>query len=140
MITRAWSECRLPVGSSASRSEGRATRARDADELLLAAGQLAGKEVAFAHDVEAVEQVAHAALALALGDVAVGKRHLEVFVNGEVVEQVVALENEAEVRALQFQPGGAIESMDGLSEQLVFTLPLGVVQAKDMQQGGFAGS
>jgi hypothetical protein len=37
------------------------------------------------------------------GDVAVGARDLEVFVDGEVVEEVVALEDEAEVLFLEFE-------------------------------------
>lgn len=58
--------------------------AGDAEGLLLAAGELGGVEVFF-------------------GDVAVGARDLEVFVDGEVVEEVVALEDEAEVLFLEFE-------------------------------------
>jgi len=42
MISSRVSSSRLPVGSSASRTLGSLTRARDRDPLLLAAGQLAG--------------------------------------------------------------------------------------------------
>ena len=52
-------------------------------------------------DAEAVEDVGDDALALGLLHVAVGERQLDVLVDGQVVEQVVALEHEADVALLQ---------------------------------------
>ena len=60
-----------------------------------------GIQVLLADDLEPVEHVADQALALGLLHVAVGERHVEVLVDRQVVEQVVALEDEADVLLLQ---------------------------------------
>ena len=78
--------------------------AGDAEGLLLAAGELGGVEVFF-------------------GDVAVGARDLEVFVDGEVVEEVVALEDEAEVLSLEFETLLFVELADGGSRRGCIRLP-----------------
>ncbi len=75
--------------------------ARDADELLLAAGELRGIEILLRDDAEAIEHVGDDALALGLADVAVGERQLDVLVDRQVVEQVIALEDEADVALLE---------------------------------------
>ena len=78
--------------------------AGDRHQLLLSAGELVRIEVLLADDVEAVEDVADHALALGALDVAVGERQVDVLVDGQVVEQVIALEHEADVLLLQPQP------------------------------------
>ena len=72
-------------------------RTGDAHQLLLAARELVGEEVLLADHLEAVEGVADQRLALGALDLAVGKRHLEILVDRQVVEQMVALEDEADV-------------------------------------------
>ncbi|MCR6657697.1 MAG: hypothetical protein NVV63_18240 [Opitutus sp.] len=115
-------------------------RAGDAHELLLTAGELRGIKVFLRDHVEAIERVAHDALAVLLGRVAIGERDLEIFVNGEVVEQVVALEDETEMFLLQLEAFLFVELVHGFAEQLVFTRPGAVVQAEDVEQGGLAGT
>ena len=78
-------------------------RARDADQLLLAARELVRIEILLADDLEAVEDVADHALALLPADVAVRERNLEVLVDRQVVEQVIALEDEADVLLVQLR-------------------------------------
>src|SRR3954466_2992446 len=56
---------------------------RDADELLLPARKLARIKVLLPDDVEAVERVRDDRHALAFADVAIGKRDVEVLVDGE---------------------------------------------------------
>ena len=78
-------------------------RARDADELLLAARELVRIEILLADDLKAVEDVADHALAILAADVAIGERNLEVLVDRQVVEQVIALEHEADVLLVQLR-------------------------------------
>jgi hypothetical protein len=102
MMTLPWLECSAPVGSSASSSAGREiTGARHRHELLLPAESWFGIEVLLAHDLEAVEDVGDARLALARRDVAVAQRQVEVLRHRQVVDQVVVLEDEADLVALQ---------------------------------------
>jgi len=61
--------------------------ARDTDELLLATGQLRGKQVFLANHLKPIERVANDRLPVFLADVAIGKRQLEVFENGLIVEE-----------------------------------------------------
>ena len=65
-----------------------------------------------ADDVEAVERVADDRLALGPRDVAVGERDLEVLVDRQVVQQVVALEHEADVLLLQLEALLLVQAMD----------------------------
>src|SRR5438552_58841 len=67
---------------------------RDRDELLLAPGELRRVEVLLADDVEPVERFGHESGPLGGLDVLVGEREFQVLVDGQVVEQVVALEDE----------------------------------------------
>ena len=71
--------------------------ARDADQLLLPALELAGIEIFFGNDLELVQCVSHHALPLRFRNVLVGQRQVNVFLNGQVVEQVVALEDHSDV-------------------------------------------
>src|SRR5665213_1614219 len=111
-----------------------------AAQVLMAAGQLGGVEVFFPDDMKTVEHIADDALALFLGDVAIRERNLQVLVNGEVIEEVVILEDEPDIFLLEFKTPFFVELVDRLVSELIFTAPRGIVQAQDVQQGGFAGS
>ena len=108
--------------------------AGDAHELLLAAGQLAGIQILFADNLKAIEHIGDDALALCAWHVAIAERHLEIFVHREVVEQVIALEDEADVLLLQRQPVFLTQRVHRLSLQLVFAPPVGVVHPENVQQ------
>src|SRR5688572_28097709 len=77
--------------------------ARDSHQLLLAAGELRRIEVLLGHDPEAVERIGDQRLSLVLPDVAVGQRQVEVLGNREVVQQVIALEHEADGALLEVE-------------------------------------
>ncbi len=86
---------------------------------------MAGKQVFFGYHVEAVEKFGHAALALRRGRTFVQQRRLDVFIDGQLVDEMVGLEHEADVVAVQF---GA----------LLFSKALhGFVQKKVLALGGF---
>ena len=112
--------------------------ARDGDQLLLSARELVGIEVLLADDLEAVQHVADDAVALALLDVAIGQRNVEVLVDGERIEQVIALENEAEVFLVQLHAIFFVELVDGVLDQVILTGPGAVVHAEQVEQRGFA--
>ena len=76
-------------------------RARDADQLLLAAGKLARIEILFADDREAIERVGDERGALRFAVAPIGERDVEVLVNRQVVEQIVVLENETDLLVTQ---------------------------------------
>jgi hypothetical protein len=76
-------------------------RASDTYELLLASGKLAGEEIFFAYDVKAIQGVANQADAFLVGDVFIRERDLEIFKDGEVVNQVIALKNKTNVGLVQ---------------------------------------
>jgi len=71
--------------------------ARDCDQLLLTAGKLIGEEILFAHDVKAVEHITDNGLPFGFFDIAIGEWNLEVFIDGEGIDQVVALKDKAHV-------------------------------------------
>ena len=75
-------------------------------------------------------------MACALGalHVAVGERHLQVLVHGEVVEQVVALEDEPDVLLLQLLALLAPERVHLVAEELVLAGEGAVVHAEHVQQ------
>ena len=111
-------------------------RARDADELLLAAGELTGEEIFFADDIEAVEGVADEAGPLLVRDIFVGEGDFEIFVNGEVVDEVVGLEDEADVVFVELVALLGVEFVNGLIEEQIFAGPGAVEHAEDAEEGG----
>ena len=131
----------MPVGSSA-RIDLRAGDhgSGDADELLLTAGQLTRIEIFLADDLKAIEHVGDQRLAILPGDVAVRERHLEVLVDRQVVQQVVALEDEADVALVQLGPLLGRQPMHGLTEKVVLAGPRRVVHAEDVEQRRLAGA
>src|SRR5207249_1901869 len=89
-------------------------RARHADQLLLAARELIRVEIFLADDLKAIEDVADHALPILAADIPVRERDLEVLVDREVVEQVVALKYEPYVLLVQLRTLFRIEAMDRL--------------------------
>src|SRR5260370_31748959 len=112
-------------------------RAGHADELLLAAGKLIGEKVFLADNVEAVEDVADQADALLVRNVFVRKRDFKVLEDGEIVDQVVALKDEADIRFVQLVAFFNVEFVDRLIKEIVFTVPGAIEHADDAKQSGF---
>ena len=72
-------------------------RAGYSDKLLLSAGQLVGEQVLLADNVKPVERIRDYPLALALSEIAVGERDVQILGDGQVVQQMVTLKDEADV-------------------------------------------
>ncbi len=131
MISLPWLECRLPVGSSARMILGLATMARAmATSCCCPPESWLGYRSFFAYDLKAVQDVADDAVAFAFFDVAIGQRDVEVLVNGERIQQMIALKDEAEVFLIQLHAVFLVELVDGMLDQVVFAGPGAVVHAK----------
>ena len=118
MIIFPWLEWRLPVGSSARISFGFPMIARaTATSLLLSSGKLIRIERFLAHDLEAVEDVRHQLPWRSdLLDVAIRQRQIEILLDGEVIEQMILLEDKAHVLLVQLDPVAIIELVNGVLE------------------------
>src|SRR5438067_553251 len=113
-------------------------RPRNTDELLLPAGKLTRIQIFFANDLETVERVGHERGALAFTIPAIRQRYIEVLVNGEVIEQMILLEHEADLLVPQCGAFLRFQMMNRGFAQKIFTAPAVVVHSKNMQQRGFA--
>src|SRR5437764_4200726 len=110
--------------------------ARHGHELLLAARELPGKEVLLRDDREAVERVGDERVALALLDVAVRQRHIEVLGHGEVVEQVILLEHEPDVLLVERHAVLGLHLVHHVVEEAVLARPVAVEHAEHREQRG----
>jgi hypothetical protein len=90
--------------------------------------------------MEAVEGVADEALTLFAGDVFVGEGELEIFEDGEIVDEVVALEDKADVGFVQFVAMFDAELVDGFAVEKIFAGPGAIEHSENTEQGGFAGA
>ena len=106
---------------------------RNAYQLLLPAGELAWIEVLFGHDLKAVENVSHHPLALVGGKVLVTQWQIDVFGHGQIVQQVIALEDHADALAGQVGALLAIELVHRRFAKPVLALPPVVEQRQHVQ-------
>src|SRR5439155_9013365 len=109
---------------------------RHGDELLLAAGELPREQVFLRDDPEPVERVGHERLALALLDVAIGQRDVQVLRDGEVVEQVVLLKHKPHVLLVERDPVPGLHLVHGVIEEAILAGPVGVEHAEHREQRG----
>src|SRR5437667_120100 len=104
-------------------------RARNSDELLLPARELAGEQIFLGYDLKAVESVGDHALPLLVGNVFVRKRQVDVLAYGEIVEQMIALENHADVLLRELGTLFALHFVDSLFAKPIFAVP-GVIEQR----------
>src|SRR5712671_6287482 len=98
--------------------------ASDSDELLLSPRELAGVEVFFCDDLETIEYIRHEALTLIAGNVFVREWQVDILLNGEIVEQVIALEDHPDVFLGQLAASFAFQIVRGLIAKPVLARPL----------------
>jgi hypothetical protein len=89
---------------------------------------------------KAIEHVGDDALAFRLAHVAIGERQLDVLVDCQVVEQVIALEDEPDVALLQCGALLGGQRVNRMAHQVILAAPGAVVHAEDVQQRGLAGA
>ena len=114
--------------------------AGDADALLLAAGELMREQVLLGHHLEAVEQLAHPRLAPGPLHLLVEQGHLQVFVNRLLVDQVIGLEDEADVPPVHLGALLLAQTADLPAEKPVLAGRRFVEHAHDVQQRRLAGA
>jgi hypothetical protein len=73
-------------------------------------------------------------------DVAIGKRQIEIFRDGEIIEQVILLKNEADVFFVQLDAAAIVEFMHRVFEQIIFALPRAIEHADDAHERRFSGA
>src|ERR1044072_2875751 len=71
--------------------------ARDGDTLLLAARKLAGQMLGAVAHADALQRFEHETFPVARTHPAIGQRELDVLINGEIADQVKALEDESDL-------------------------------------------
>ena len=113
-------------------------RASDADQLLLSAGKLPRIQILFRYDLKTVERVRYSRLALVLADLSIGERNLEIFINRQIVEQMILLENETDLFVAQRGSFFGFQMMNGRFIQKIFAAPSVVVHAENVEQRRFA--
>src|SRR5262245_45192337 len=114
-------------------------RPRDADQLLLTTRELIRVEILLTDNLKPIEDVGHHALPILAAHIAIRERDFQVLVHGQVVEQVIALEHEADVLLVELGSLLRIQAVDRLVHEVVLARPGAVVHAEDVQQRGLAG-
>jgi len=114
--------------------------AGDAHKLLLSAGKLIGEKILLADDVELIKRVTHKAGAFLARNVLIGERNLEVFKDRQVVNQVVALKNKADVGLVKLIAFFYVQFVNGLFEEVELSGPCSVEHADDAQESGLSGA
>jgi hypothetical protein len=120
------------VGQQDERLAGDGARHRDA--LLLTARELAGEVLGPVRHADALERGFDALLALGGLHAAIGERQLDVLEDGEVANQVEALEDEPDLAVAHARPLGRRELGDRPVVQQVLSFGGGVEQAENRQQ------
>src|SRR6266581_2775299 len=72
-------------------------RARDRDTLLLSTAELTRQMFGPMAHPDPLQRLRNRALAIARAHPAIGQRQLHIFVNGEIADQIEALENETDL-------------------------------------------
>src|SRR4029077_12598082 len=109
-------------------------RPGDAYQLLLSARQLTRVQILFPNDLKPVERVRHEGGALAFAVTAIRQRDLQVFVNGEIVEQMVLLKKETDLLVPERGAFFRLQMMNSRFVQRVFALPAVIVHPENVQQ------
>src|SRR5712692_6139710 len=124
------------IGEDQLRTENH--RASHANELLLAARELAREQVFLSNDMEAIERVANQTNTLLVRHVLVGKRDLEIFEYRQIVDQVIALKHETDVRLMQLVPLLDVEFVHAFAEEVIVPAPRAIQHSDDAQQRGLS--
>src|SRR5260370_18690898 len=106
-------------------------RAGHADKLLLAAGELVWKKIFLADDVESVEAIANQADPLFVRHILVGQWHFQFFEYSQIVDQVIALETEADLSLMQLVPFLALYLVNRPAEDLIGPTPRALHPSND---------
>jgi hypothetical protein len=113
-------------------------RACHRDALLLPTGKLRGIMLRAMRHLDAFEGVLDFFLALGGGHAAIGEREFDVFVDGEIADEIEGLKDETDFPIANAGALGELETGDGLAVEGVVPFRGRVEQAKDREEAGFA--
>src|SRR2546430_122459 len=113
-------------------------RARHADKLLLAARKLARIQILLRDHLKSIERIGYDRGPLVPADFSIRQRDLEVFVNRQIVEQMILLKNEADVLVAQRRAFLGFQMMDRGVIEKILAGPTVIVHAEDVKQRRFA--
>src|SRR5258707_520607 len=128
------------AGRFVSQEDGRFTGegARDSDALLLAAGELAREMFGAMGHADAFECFVDESFAFARRHPAIGQRQLDVLVDGQVADEIKALEDETNLAVPNARALGEGEVRDFAALERVAAVRWSVEQSEDREQGGFS--
>src|ERR1051326_6640737 len=115
-------------------------RPGDADQLLLATGKLTWIQIFFSNNLKTIERIGHDCGAFMLADFAVGKRDLEVLVNGQVIEQMILLKDEPDLFVSERGAFFRLQMMNADTAEIIFAAPAVIVHAEEVEDRGFPGA
>ena len=115
-------------------------RPGNTDPLLLTAGELAGSVVAAILQSQAGQQGAGSGLAIKAGSAGIDGGDLHVGGRVQMGQQVIALEDEAEVVAAQPCQGEGIQGRGILAAKQILAAARAIEAAQQVHQGRFAGA
>src|SRR4030095_274888 len=115
-------------------------RARNADELLLAAGKLARVKVLLCDDLKFIERVCADRGPLVATDFSIRERDLEIFVNRQIVEQMVLLKNKTDMLVAEGGTFLGFQMMNGGVVEKIFPGPAVIVASEKVKERRFAGA
>src|SRR5581483_4341059 len=90
--------------------------------------------------MKTIERVANEARPLRALHVAIGKRHIQVFVNREVVDQMIALKYEADVALIQLHAFLGFEFVNRMPQKMELAAPDAVEHPENREQRGLTGT
>src|SRR5271169_155028 len=130
------------AGGLVREEEGRPVREGpgDRDALALAPGELRGQHMCLLGDADFFQHLHRAAASLPSGDAGVQKRELHVAQDGGLRQEVVALEDEADLLVADARERAAGQAFDGLAIQGVTAVGGGVEAAQDGHERRLAGA
>ncbi len=132
-------ESRLPVGSSARRMAGLPARARaTATRCCWPPESWLGQMLGAMGHADALERLGHACLALARAHPAIGQRQLDVLVDGQVADEVEALEDETDLAIADPRALGEREVRDLAALERIAAVRRRVEQPENREQRRFA--
>jgi hypothetical protein len=73
-------------------------------------------------------------------NILIRERDFQIFEDSEVVDEVIALKDEADIRFVEFVSLLKVEPVDGLAVEVILAGPGAIKHADDAEQGGFAGA
>ena len=131
MTASPFRESRFPVGSSASRIDGSPATARARPPLLLAPGRLAREMLRPLTHPDAFQRCEDPRLPLCGPHAGINQRQLDVLVDGQIANQVEALEDESDFAVADARTLRWLQVRGGLIMQLVFAVAGRIEQAEN---------